>query len=114
MDKEVWDRHRNFVGDEKVRQGVRGSHDELNDLKHGQGALEKLRDPNRECGESVVSVLRVGKLDFPESEESRGERQICGRERTINACKPEFTTTNIQIGGDMYRIPAQTHIIAPA
>lgn len=74
MDEEVWDRQWNFVGDEEVRQGVQGSYDKLEDLEHGQDALEKLRNPEGECGKSVVGVLRLDKFQFPRIEESKGKR----------------------------------------
>lgn len=75
MDEEVRNGNWNFVGDEEMRQGIGGSYDKLKDLKHGQGALEELRNPKRECGKSVVGVLRVPKSDLGEVRKARAEHK---------------------------------------
>lgn len=75
MDEEIWYGHRDFVGDEEMRQGIRGAYDKLKNLKHGQGALEILRNPKRECVKSVVGVLRVLELELREPRKARTEHK---------------------------------------
>lgn len=73
---------------------------------HGrEGALDTTVNWNRESGQCVIGVLGSVSvlLDL-----------IAETKLTIIAWMPEFTKTNIQIGGDMNLIPAHMHIIAPA
>ena len=66
--------------------------------------LEPLREMETKSGAKVEGVLWLVSTVY-----GRMDHKL-----TIIAWTPEFTSTNIQMGGDMYLIPAHIHIIAPA
>ena len=82
-----------------------GPNQKLRNLKRGEGSLDGIGYAEAQCGDGVVGVLR-------KSATSSGRGT--GACFTIMAWIPELTSTNIQIGGDMKRMPAHMDSIAPA
>ena len=109
MDDCVGCLQRDVVAEKEVGGGVGGAPEELGDLEDREGAFQGGGDGVVEGAEGVVGVLIPLVSHAADDEVGEG---VIGL--TIKACIPEFTNTNIQIGGLIYRIPAHIHSIAPA
>jgi len=88
-----------------VDSGEGGSDEELGDLEGGESSLDDVGDAVAERRDGVVGVL---------NDVSEGFLCVLKKLLTIMAWIPELTVANIQIGGDMKRIPAHMDNIAPA
>lgn len=87
-----------------MASGKDGSDKKLHDLQRGKGALDGVRHAITKGRDSVVGVLGIVSA-INESERHK---------RTIKAWIPELTKANIQMAGDMKRMPAHMDSIAPA
>lgn len=98
----------NVVADKEVRCSEGGAEQELRDLHGREGTLDRIRYADSKGRKSVVSVLGRGLA-----------RSFCAYEEqgcplTIKVWMNEFNQQNIQMGGDIQRIPAHMQSMAPA